>query len=331
MIGQLTSECVVRQSVCPIAFDCRLVEAAVWLAVDKRTRGGQPVPDFQRERERLYEIEDPEVREAGFRALGGAWFVRLELHAALEQALVERFDRSAGLDHCLTLPAISRGDEMADLSISSHHAFEQTGQAPMNLGRPRTVLVVRLRPESLLAGDALLGFLRHELLHVADMLDPVFGYERAVAVSDDGPSHENLLRERYRVLWDATIDGRLVREGTADPRVRGLRFAEFTRTFAIPPDRADTAFSRWFDGPRPCHQDLMAFAAAPFSSDGTRPGYNGRCPICRFPVAHLDTRTRPLPAEAIRALERSRPTWHVAEGLCPQCADLYEARYAETS
>ena len=45
--------------------------------------------------------------------------------------------------------------------------------------RPR--IVVRLRPQSLLDPEALRTLLRRELLHVADMLDPAFGYLQGAA------------------------------------------------------------------------------------------------------------------------------------------------------
>lgn len=249
-----SNDSVVRQSVCPIAFDCRLVEEAVFLAVRSRTTHGQSVPGYQRERDQIYDVQDDRVREARFRACHGAWFVRFGLHQPVEWTLDERFSRSTGLDRCQVVPAVSPGDEMADLGTLAETRIKEVSQ-------DRKILIVRLRPESLLTADALVAFLRHEFLHVADMLDPTFGYERALPVADAGPSHGNLVRSRYRVLWDATIDGRLVREGAIDRRVRDARLTEFARAFAIPPDLAAAPFTRWFDGPRPRHQDLMSFAS----------------------------------------------------------------------
>jgi hypothetical protein len=38
-----------------------------------------------------------------------------------------------------------------------------------------------------------------------------------------------------------------------------------------------------------------------------------------------------LSAATIAAIHDHHPSWDVEQGLCPQCLDLYEARYGETS
>jgi hypothetical protein len=73
----------------------------------------------------------------------------------------------------------------------------------------------------------------------------------------------NLLRERYRVVWDVTVDGRLSREGLLPTRVRQARLAEFTRAFPMPTRTAETAFARWFDGPPTSHAAIVAFIQEP--------------------------------------------------------------------
>jgi len=64
-------------------------------------------------------------------------------------------------------------------------------------------------------------------MHLADMLDPAFGYERNLSAAADGPSAENIVRDHYRVLWDVTIDGRLARHGVASSGARVARWREF--------------------------------------------------------------------------------------------------------
>ena len=194
------------------------------------------------------------------------------------------------------------------------------------------------------------ALLRHELTHVGDMLDPAFGYERALPPSDVGPSGDNILRDRYRVLWDVTIDGRLARAshdrcsvrlpfggpqgrqpdraGHADA-TRTARWQEFTATFPMLGDRSGAAFDDWFDRIRPTHAALAAFAQAPNGAGSTNPADSGRCPLCRFPVASLDRQPGRLSADAVAAIRRDYPIWSIEQGLCSQCLDLYEARQAE--
>src|SRR3990172_6473795 len=69
-----------------VEYEPRLVEEATLLAL----RGAEAEPAFRRQRDRLYEIADPEAREARFRALHAAWFERLGLGRTIGQALGER-------------------------------------------------------------------------------------------------------------------------------------------------------------------------------------------------------------------------------------------------
>jgi hypothetical protein len=100
--------------------------------------------------------------------------------------------------------------------------------------------------------------LRHELLHVADMLDPGFGYEPRMGAG--APLLDHGRQERYRVLWDTYVEGRLVRSGVAPAIVRAERLREFTRAFPALGTRTAAAFERFFDAPRCTHAELVAVA-----------------------------------------------------------------------
>jgi hypothetical protein len=214
--------------------------------------------------------------------------------------------------------------------------------------------VLRLRPRTLFDPQTLRALLRHELMHVADMLDPTFGYQRSLPRSDDGPSGDNLVRDRYRVLWDVTIDGRLARAGrdrcsvrlppsreaSADYRnpggggqpdpTRNARWQEFAATFSMRGDEGRSVFEEWFDHVHPTHARLAEFARAPLGS-GTAGAHTGRCPLCRFPTAALDPRPERLSPATLAAIHDHHPSWNIEQGLCRQCLDLYEARYGESS
>jgi hypothetical protein len=190
--------------------------------------------------------------------------------------------------------------------------------------------VLRLRPESLLDEHGLHALLRHELMHVADMLDPAFGYERALPPSDGGPSADNILRDRYRVVWDATIDGRLARAGFGSPATRDARAREFAAAFSMLGERCASAFEEWWDAEHPLHPEMVAFATltalTPFAGGPSR-AYAGRCPVCRFPTASLDDRAAAIAPDVVNAIREENPAWRVEQGLCSQCVDLYEARH----
>lgn len=295
-----------------IEYEPRLVEEAVLLAVQGAGEGRA----FRRERDRLYEVADPEARDAGFRAFHAGWFDRLGLGSGIVLALREHPSLATSVSRWLVAHACSSRDEGAELFVSSESETD---------GALRRAVVIRLRPETLTLPDRLRLLLRHELFHIADMVDPRFGYAPRLRVTDAGPSHERVLSDRYRVLWDAYIDGRLSRLGWAPPGIRADRLSEFARAFARLGERTEEAFGHFFGAASLSHAELVAFAVNPESILGAgHPG--GRCPLCRFPTHVFEPEPDRL-SEAVRGQIRSDfPQWEADAGLCLQCADLYRSR-----
>lgn len=300
-----------------VAYAPDLVEEALllaeptWSTVDRRA--------FRRERDRIYEIADPERREASFRSLHLHWFVRVGLPRAVDQIVSERPDLSDRVGECRVLRALTRSEESADL-------FDRVVPDSADV---QPLLALRLRPATLLEPEAVRALLRHELTHVGDMLDPAFGYQRSLPPSDNGPA-DNIVRDRYRVLWDVTIDGRLARAGLGSDRARAARWQEFRVTFSMLGDHGCDAFDNWFDRIRPTHAALAAFARAPTGTDRSNAADSGRCPLCRFPVTFLDRHPERLSPDGVAAIRADHPTWSIDRGLCSQCLDLYEARHEAT-
>ena len=301
-------------------YDRHLIEKAVLVAIESAPSVGRA--EFRRHRDRCYEIVDPDLRDADFDRLHRAWFLKLELGHPIEQALSE----SALLRRvreCRVVAAPSRARAHADLF---DYGSGRDPGAPVETEGSRSglLMLLRLTPESFSNSENLLGFLRHECLHISDMLDPAFGYRRELPASEVGPAYENVLRKRYCVVWDATIDGRLVRTGRAPGRVRTTRGAEFVRAFPALGADATREFERWFEGEQPTHGAIVDFIVR---APSTRASSGGYCPICRFPTARLDPNPSRLSGSAVRELQLDRPGWQPIDGLCVQCADLYEARH----
>ncbi len=67
----------------------------------------------------------------------------------------------------------------------------------------------------------------HELMHVADLLDPSFHYERrrpGTLLSD-----EEIVRRRFAILWGIYVDGRLDQQGETPYLHLGEHKQEFNR------------------------------------------------------------------------------------------------------
>lgn len=267
---------------------------------------------FRAERDRIYGSEDADERDARFEELHGRYFLQLRLDAPLHQVLAERAELLARARGCRVLGAVSRQEEGADVRA-------EVG-APVQAA---PTIVIRLRPQSLLHPEALRTLLRRELLHVADMLDPGFGYLKELPSLDTDPARINLLRERYRVLWDASIDGRLCGARLLEGQARAVRLSEFARAFPMLAEGAEAAFAPWFEGPRPTHAAIVAFIQAPL---GPGADDQARCPLCRLPSPGLERGSAGLQPETLRAIERDHPAWRPEQGRCARCSEVYEAR-----
>lgn len=299
----------------PLRYDPGLVEEAVFRAIESHPERKK----FYKERDRIYGIKHPEEREQAFQDLHGTWFSHLGLADQIEKAIREQPLLSSGVKSCLVARAPGKNEEGAELFVNPD---EKIGS------KDRRTVSIFLRPESLLDPSALLTFLRHELMHIADMLDPAFGYEPALPRAEGGPTHDRLLKERYRVLWGATIDGRMVRRGWAPDSLRAERLLEFCRTFPMFGQKSESLFSRFFDRDRHTHGELVAFILDPRALTGVpgTPQLGSRCPLCCFPTYTFKPEPERLPKELVIRITRDFPSWQPSHGLCAQCADLYRAQ-----
>jgi hypothetical protein len=279
-------------------------------AVQLRISGHPEETEFHREREGVYEIRDEEKRDKRFRQLHQEWFLSLDLGHAVESALGD-------------YPLLSRdtkGGRVMFAMFSKEEGADLYGNTP-------ATIVIKLRPSSLLDASTLLTFLRHEFMHLHDILDPCFAYHLELPQSEVGPTYDNLIRERYRVLWDTWIDGRLLARGWAPASVKRQRQTEFEATFSMLGQSLETKFSQWFDWPFHKHEDLLAFALQPESEhlQDRQQIQTGRCPLCRFPSFDLQN-GRDLSPETVQDIVADFPDWTSDQGLCRQCSDLYQAR-----
>lgn len=302
----------------PVEYEPRLVEEAVLTAL----RGAAREAAFRAERDRAYEVADPDAREARFRALHATWLDRLGLSAPLAVALREEPAVTRDVGRLVATLAPSARDEGADLFVA---AGSETPD------RARRTVVFRIRPQTLADPDRLLALCRRELAHVADLLDPAFGYAPGALSTDPGDPPEPLLRERYRVLWRLRVEGRLARRGVplpGDPaeRIRGLR-----ATFPMLGARVEDLLERLLTGTLATHGALAAVARGPERAlglvrRGPHPGE--RCPLCRCPTHAFEPDPQTLSRAARERIVQGFPEWEPAHGLCRQCADLYRARAA---
>jgi len=292
-----------------VLFDSRLMEQCVLLA--ERREDGRRHLRFRRERDSLYEhgVED---REQRFERFHQRWFEKMEL----SQPLLDAIDRCPFVvectRRCIAMPAARVRDQGVDLRDELPLERDETDRG--NDRRP--TMILQIRPETLTDPTALGRFLDHDLLHLEDMLDPEFGYRPDQRLPAPSPAALRRATERYRVLWDCTIDGRLHRRGRVGDDVAQARKREFEAAFPECRGDLDTAFQGWFEGPRPTHDKLIATAVS-----GQAGSSSGVCPLCSFACGELVHAEPPAPIRA--ALREDFPAWAPDDGACRQCLDLY--------
>ena len=294
-----------------LLFDEDLVEAVTFLCASGQRRGipSPQVRRFHKERERLYSIIDPDERQAAFFRLHLSWFQEW----GLEKFLADKVSRFPILPVQLDVMAFRKGrhrsEEGAELYVNSdggHHG------------------IVALRPERFGSDASLECFLNHELFHLSDMVDPSFDYSPDVFQPGQTASQQRLIRERYRLLWDVTIDGRLIHAGRETIASQEQRRKEFDRAYGfLPEDRREKLFEMLWAAPCPRHADLVSLASDPRDPNERQiPG--APCPLCGFATfqwANLQT----LKPDSLARIQKQFPRWTTAEGACERCLEIYQS------
>ena len=233
-----------------IEYEQSLIETAVFLAVrsDERLEC-----ELHQAVDQLYEIPDEELRQCEFVPVFREFFTKLRLDRLVVGLLAERPLIGEILDRCVVREAARRKAESAELLVQSAAGSEEHG------GR---TLVIQICPQSFMDSERLVPLMRRELLHVADMLDEGFGYLRETFSGE--PSRQNLQRDRYRVLWDTYVEGRLDREHSGAKRQKERLEGAFGRVFANGTSGTDgAAFARVFDATSLTHRNFMEWAREP--------------------------------------------------------------------
>ncbi len=328
--------------------DDDFLEAAVFLCASGR-RPGVPslqIARFHREREKLYSILDPDERNAAFFTLHLDWFREWGLERPLTEVLKEFPLVHEQLAVLAVRKSTGKNDEGAELYVND--AGQRTGLLALKperlagewsadisplqrgtAGSSRTIpeshgLTALKRAEARVPMDPR-DFLRHEFMHLHDMLDPAFGYVPELELPELNTAQKRLARERYRLLWDITIDGRLAAAGHAPMATREQHAAAFARGYSFWPEekRAQTFNTLW-GAKAPRHADLLALIADPRGlRDAHRPAPGASCPLCDFPTFQW-AEPGSLEPGLVQRITTEFPNWSPEHGVCARCWEAYQ-------
>jgi hypothetical protein len=296
-----------------LRYDDDFIEAAAFLCTSGRRKSvpSLQVARFHREREKLYSILDPDDRNIAFFKLHLEWFREWGLENLLVTLLREFPLLTSQLCVLAVRKTRHKNDEGAELYVN------ETGQRSA---------ILALRPESFERDAALRDYVRHEFMHLNDMLDPAFGYSPGLDLPGLNGAQQRLARERYRLLWDITIDGRLAAAGHTPMSGREHHAAAFARGYSFwPLERQTNTFHSLWRNNAPRHAEFLALIADPRGlREAHRPGPGGSCPLCGFPTfAWADAEA--LRPEILARIAVEFPFWTQKQGLCGRCLETYQA------
>ena len=290
-----------------VVYEPALAEEAVFLEYRRRAEAGPAAGEreYREGLEFLYRLPDPRQREARFREHALAAFVALGLDRPVQEALAGFPGLEGRVSRILVMRVAHPREEAADLSTG-------LPEGPPNAGIRLTV--------GRFAEPALLGrILRHEFLHLEDLLDPTFG-----AVSGErfggSPARRRLREDRYREAWAASVDARL---GTGALYDEAEHWGRFRRLFGALPEGEAGGLFQALRARRPSHRELKIQADLGNPEACALPMPGGPCPLCQFPT-HGWTAAGALARIAPRVRE-DYPDWSPGSGLCGRCAERYEA------
>ena len=273
----------------------------------------------------------PDARDAAFVTLHAQFFAKLGFAEHVEAALREfpRIEAQAA-------------EAVVALAAGSHEEGADLSQAETNGGgQPGRLVGIRLRADRFLDLQTLHRYLRHELLHVADLLDPAFGYKGETRLGAVSPAEETIIRNRYQLLWCLSIDARLECAGEEPLAGRDTRQREFDaqyRKFA-PTVRKAIFEQLWC--PEPLSHSLLlqmatgneallriAGEAGQTGSEAPRPVPlpGSPCALCRFPSYHFVEDQNILDHALVSEIQQDFPDWKADDGLCERCLEVYTLR-----
>ncbi|HET7377313.1 MAG TPA: hypothetical protein VFK30_11440 [Anaerolineae bacterium] len=289
-------------------FEPALVEAVVLAEIELSERRGdqQLLRTYHRAADPLYETTGADQLNAAFDELHSDFFNQLGFTRLIAATFNEFPDLQKRAPSLLVLAARSKLEEGAVI------------------GRDSQSVCLRLLTGRFADRDRLGAFIRHELLHAADMLEAAFGYRVEYSESIGAA---NLLADRYRALWCAHVDARLIRRGLAPLADLETHYRDFAARFnrAAEPARK-AAFAQLWQADRLTHAQITAIARQPdLQADHLSvvniPG--APCPLCRFPTHQWAAEITPRVAAAIQI---DFPRWQTEEGACERCVEVYALR-----
>jgi hypothetical protein len=315
-----------------IQYDPLLTETVVLQEITRRQDAGDPAlfREYHVAADPLYHRR-PDARDAAFERLHDQFFIMLGFAESVQRPLRDFPRIGEQASELLVALAASSAEEGADLSLGEAN---ESGLLVRRVG-------IRLRADRFLDPAGLHRYLRHELLHVVDLLDPNFGYKGEIRLAVASPAEENIIRNRYRLLWCLSIDARLESAGGEPLADRDSHRRDFDAQYRkFSPTLREAIFVRLWRPEPLSHSLLLQMATGSqallrLAGDGGQTGSEtprpaplpgSPCPLCRFPSYHFVEDHTILDRALVTEIQQDFPHWRIDDGLCERCLEGYALR-----
>ena len=319
-----------------IEYDPKLTEAVVMQEISKKERDGDLSlqEEYHSIGDTFYDLP-AEEREEEFEKLHNSLFLKLGYEEVIKDALKE----FSSLEEKVGYVNISKSDfgEEANLMRKGLDDVGAIHELPLHRIR------IKIRPEMFLEVPQLRKVLRHELMHIMDIMDDTYGYETKIDAAN--PTEEIFIRDRYRVIWDIYIDSRLTKGGKETVIDKDKRFLEFSSLYQkIPYSQRVAVFEGLWATERMTHREILDMARDPVKLVEKAEMVSGKelmekkkkihlpgalCPMCKFPTFHWIEELNPedeRDKKTIAAIKEDFPGWEPEEGACERCVEIYRMR-----
>ncbi|MCA9405000.1 MAG: hypothetical protein KC684_00550 [Candidatus Omnitrophica bacterium] len=295
-----------------IIFESSFIEEAVFLAAKYNTNkiNDSIIQKFHEDRENIYQNTTTEERELAFETLYKEYLYKLKISEIFE-SIISKFVLLHQPNVILYVKKVwSKGQEDTELFVD---------------GDLRTVCIA-LMVNRILQPFCIQAILRHDLMRICDMLDPKFQYSPQIRLDGKSELENNLIKDRFRILWDMYIDIRLRKKGYSTLKSVEDYQKAFQRSFFFLKNSEREYIYSKLEG---C-DDLMQIDMINWAQDARSIktlGEGGlRCPLCDFTCYEPIKDWSDEKLRVAEAVKEEHPQWTIKQGICPQCFDLYSCK-----
>ncbi len=304
-----------------------MLDELIRMEMERREKEGDfgLTKEYHKLREALYELpDDDDDREDGFEEVDRKVFAGLDLGCGIEEILEE-------------FPLITEKIGLMEIRKAYNREEESVNLSNRHLETDQKATIIRLRPECFFNPNGFVDVIRHEFMHLNDILDAEFGYSNQRLGKN--PSEDAFIRDRYRVIWDIYIEGRLAREGKEETDMgRDGCWKEFNLLYVkLPEEDRSPIFEALWNKEKLTHPVMVELASDPYklmkatgvsTTEGDKdtkkkialPG--SPCPLCKFPTYKP---VHDISETAADKIKKDFPNWE-EEWACERCMDLYNLK-----